>query len=378
MTAEDFSAVVKVKLIGAWHLFEETHKSLKFFTCLSSAACIQGNPGQVNYACANRAMSALMYYWNNIHEDILFKAFILPPIEGAGMAENPDIKAVMKRMSAAYIHVGELSHLFLRELFLGPPEDVWVLFMRSLPDVKTACLKIDEVSIGGGIESNGMLYDNETFPLIDRVSNLNLQTTDIIGEKGFNPDNDLWISDHKPFKFIKHPLVSAIMALELFMEACKILHPALKVTGVREAQFLDMIECPPGVTRHAQVQCKTLSWRANEAVCEASLSAKGISPSGKPVERISLGCEALVLLGATPRAAADPADFPVRKEELDTQPMDHEEVIKWYEDRSDLRNRYLMVRKRGCRKNGWLRFPFCRSRGRYSNGIPQRSIRMAK
>jgi NAD(P)-dependent dehydrogenase (short-subunit alcohol dehydrogenase family)/acyl carrier protein len=350
MTAEDFSAVLKVKLTGAWRLFQETCGSLKFFTCLSSVACIQGNPGQFNYSCANRAMSALMSHLNDIHSGIIFKAFMLPPIEGAGMAENPEIKDIMKFMNATYIHVDELSHLFLRELFLGPPEDVWVLFMRSLPDVKSVCLKapendvlIDDVRCDSGIESNGILYDGKIFSLIDSISNLNLQNAEFTAERAFNLENDLWISDHKPFKFMKHPLVSAIMALECFMEACRIMHPTLKVTGVKEAQFLDMIECPPGVTRYAQIHCRTLSWKANEVVCEASLSAKGISPSGRPVERMNLGYKVLVLLGAMPQAVDDLADFPVKMEELDTRAIDHEEVIKWYEERSDMKNRYRVI-----------------------------------
>jgi malonyl CoA-acyl carrier protein transacylase len=343
MSAEDFSAVVKVKLTGAWRLFQETRESLKFFTCLSSVACIQGNPGQINYACANRVMSALMSHLNGVHGGILFKAFMLPPIEGAGMAENPDIKAIMKFMNAAYIHVDELSHLFLRELFLGPPEDVWVLFMRSLPDVKSVCLKADDVGCDSGIASNGMLYDGKTFPFIDCIQNLNLQAADLVAGRDFNPESDLWISDHKPFKFMKHPLISAIMALECFMEACRILHPTLKVTGVREAHFLDMIECPPGVTRHAQVHCQTLSWKANEVVCEVSLSAKGISPSGRPVERMNLGYKALVLLGTTPQADEESAHFPVKMEELDTRYMDHQEVIRWYDERSDMKNRYRVI-----------------------------------
>ncbi len=350
MTAEDFSEVVKVKLTGAWRLFQETCGSLKFFTCLSSVACIQGNPGQFNYSCANRAMSALMSHLNNIHSGIIFKAFMLPPIEGAGMAENPEIKDIMKFMNAAYIHVDKLSHLFLRELFLGPPEDVWVLFMRSLPDIKSVCLKapesdlwIDDVRCDSGIESNGMIYDCNTFPLIDSISNLNLQTAEFIAERAFNTENDLWISDHKPFKFMKHPLVSAIMALECFMEACRIMYPTLKVTGVKEAQFLDMIECPPGMTRYARIHCRTLSWKTNEVVCEVSLSAKGISPSGRPVERMNLGYKALVLLGAMSQASDDLADFPVKMEELDTRAIDHEEVIRLYEERSDMKNRYRVI-----------------------------------
>jgi acyl transferase domain-containing protein/NAD(P)H-dependent flavin oxidoreductase YrpB (nitropropane dioxygenase family)/NAD(P)-dependent dehydrogenase (short-subunit alcohol dehydrogenase family)/acyl carrier protein len=343
MTVEDFSAVVKVKLIGAWRLFEETRGALKFFACLSSVACIQGNRGQANYACGNRAMSALLSHFSAIQGNILFKAFMLPPVEGAGMADNPDIKAVMKLMNAGYIHVDELSVLFARELVLGPPEEVWVLFLRSLPDVKAVRLITDAAGGGKGIELDGILYDEETFPLIDSISNLNLLSGELVAERSFNPEDDLWISDHKPFKFMKHPLVSAIMALELFMEACRILHPTLKVTGVREARFLDIIECPAGVTRDARVDCKTVVWKADEAVCEVFLSTKAISPSGRILDRMNLQYKALVQLGAMPQAYEDPADFSVKLEELDTRPANHEEVIKWYQDRSDMQNRYRVI-----------------------------------
>ncbi len=61
MTERDFSSVVHVKLLGAWNLFHATHqKGLRFMACLSSAASIQGNPGQTNYAAANRIMAALL------------------------------------------------------------------------------------------------------------------------------------------------------------------------------------------------------------------------------------------------------------------------------------------------------------------------------
>ena len=61
MTPDDFSMVANVKFLGAWNLFSAAEKAgLKFFVGLSSVAAIQGNPGQANYAAANRMMSALL------------------------------------------------------------------------------------------------------------------------------------------------------------------------------------------------------------------------------------------------------------------------------------------------------------------------------
>ena len=46
---------------------------------------------------------------------------------------------------------------------------------------------------------------------------------------------------------MKNPLISAIMALETFMEAARLLYPYLVVSEVREVQFLEAIEVPPEV-----------------------------------------------------------------------------------------------------------------------------------
>ncbi len=145
MSAEDFSSVVAVKYEGALNLFKASQGvGLRFFACLSSAASIQGNPGQSNYAAANRMMSALMSHLRRLDNSIVFKALILPPIEGAGMAENQEIRALMKRMNAAYLHAEELAALFSRELLLAPTDDVWAMFMRSLPDLSTVRLDTSE------------------------------------------------------------------------------------------------------------------------------------------------------------------------------------------------------------------------------------------
>jgi NAD(P)-dependent dehydrogenase (short-subunit alcohol dehydrogenase family) len=60
MSPDDFSMVTDVKLLGAWNLFSNARKAgLRFFIGLSSVAAVQGNPGQTNYAAANRMMAAL-------------------------------------------------------------------------------------------------------------------------------------------------------------------------------------------------------------------------------------------------------------------------------------------------------------------------------
>ena len=349
MTADDFSLVTDIKFLGAWHLFQAVEQAdLRFFVGLSSVAAIQGNPGQANYAAANRMMSALISTLRRQNSAIRFKALMLPPIEGAGMAEDPHVRDLMRRMGASYVHVTELAGLFCRELFvLSPDDEDWVLFMRTLPAAKTALLNVlprplsnDEVE--GGTEA----FSPEKFPMIEGISSLDLRREQLEAFRTFSRDKDLWIEDHQPLQFVKHPLVSAVMFLETFMEAARLLYPHLQVRGVRQVRFLDMIQCPPGVSRPSRITCRLVGTNPQEVLCEVSLAAQEISPVGRLTDRFTPHCEGQVILdgGAGAGCLGEGfLDFPVRLDELQTGPMESATVLKWYQDHSGLAGRYRVM-----------------------------------
>ena len=164
--------VTDVKFLGAWNLFSAAEGAgLRFFVGLSSGAAILGNPGQSNYAAANRMMSALLRYLGRKNRAIRFKALMLPPVEGAGMADDPAVRELMQRKGVAYIQVNELAGLFCRELLVAPADDDWVMFMRTLPAVKTA--RLNETippALGGELAGGAVAFSPEDFPLIDRIS----------------------------------------------------------------------------------------------------------------------------------------------------------------------------------------------------------------
>jgi len=184
MTADEFSLVTDIKFLGAWNLFQAVDKAgLRFFTALSSVAAIQGNPGQTNYAAANRMMSALLSTLRKKYGAIRFKALMLPPIEGAGMAEDPHVRDLMKRMGVSYIHVVELAGLFCRELFVSPADDDWVLFMRTLPVVKTARLNLGDPFPNGVAEGEVETFRHEDFPMIEGIASLDLAVSVLAGAR---------------------------------------------------------------------------------------------------------------------------------------------------------------------------------------------------
>jgi acyl transferase domain-containing protein/NADPH:quinone reductase-like Zn-dependent oxidoreductase/SAM-dependent methyltransferase/NADP-dependent 3-hydroxy acid dehydrogenase YdfG/acyl carrier protein len=63
LDAERFRHVIAPKALGAWHLHRHTlGKKLDFFMLFSSMACVQGTPGQGNYAAANAFLDALAHH----------------------------------------------------------------------------------------------------------------------------------------------------------------------------------------------------------------------------------------------------------------------------------------------------------------------------
>ncbi len=346
MTRDDFSMVTDVKFSGAWHLFlSAKNAGLKFFVGLSSAAAIQGNPGQANYAAANRMMSALLRHLGRENSPIRFKALMLPPVEGAGMADDPEIQALLKQKGVGYIHVNALAGLFCRELFIAPAEDHWVMFMKNLPSVKTVLRNDRTPPLPGGDLDSGLLsFTPGDFPMIEKILTLDLGQEKLEACRSFSLEKDLWITDHRPFKFIKHPIVSATMVLETFMEAARILYPHLQVRGVRKVRLMDMIECRPGIPRPARISCSRTGDSIREVLCDTSLSAQEISPTGRLMEHFALQCSGQVILdGGGETSGKGFLDFPIRPDELRTRPMNRKKVLKWYKGRSGLGGRYRVI-----------------------------------
>jgi malonyl CoA-acyl carrier protein transacylase len=346
MAMDDFSMVTDVKFSGAWHLFLSAgNAGLKFFVGLSSAAAIQGNPGQTSYAAANRMMSALLRHLGRENKAVRFKSLMLPPVEGAGMADDPEIQALLKQKGVGYIHVNALAGLFCRELFIAPAEDHWVMFMKKMPSVKTVLRNDSTRSLPGGDLDSGLLsFTPGDFPMIEKILTLDLGQEKLEACRSFSLEKDLWITDHRPFKFIKHPIVSATMVLETFMEAARILYPHLQVKGVRKIRLMDMIECRPGVPRPARISCCRAGDRLEEVVCDTALSAQEISPTGRLMAHFALQSSGQVILdggGETPGQGFH--DFPIRPDELRTKPMNRKKVLKWYKDRSGLGGRYRVI-----------------------------------
>jgi len=346
MSPDDFSTVAGVKLLGAWNLFHAARSAgLKFFACLSSAASIQGNPGQANYSAGNRAMSALMSSLRRDEPSITFKALILPPLSGAGMADNPEVRALLERTKTSYVDVEELAALFPQELLIAPPDEVKVMFMRSLPELSTAPRIVQDDDLARNTLQAGITgFKPEELPMLDTISTIDRREMTLIASRSFSQQKDLWLPEHKPFKRMEYPLLSAIMVLEMMMEAARALFPHLNVRGIRGAQFLYPVECPRGDDISCEVSCRCVKFEAEEIVCDASLTASDPSSASSNWKRSIPNFRASVLLGGSLPSRFELLDgFPVSREELDNRSMDSEQVRMFYRQGTDLKGRYRVI-----------------------------------
>ncbi|KAF3065508.1 Lovastatin diketide synthase mokB [Trichoderma lentiforme] len=114
MTFEDYEAVVRSKISGAWNFHNALiDTSLQFFIVLSSVAGIVGNRGQAHYSAANTYLDALVLHRRR--KGLAAASIDLAAVEGVGyLAENAaKMSQVMKNLSDST--VGEAEVLALIE-----------------------------------------------------------------------------------------------------------------------------------------------------------------------------------------------------------------------------------------------------------------------
>jgi hypothetical protein len=181
--------------------------------------------------------------------------------------------------------------------------------------------------------------------MIGAVDELDLEKGKLVAGRTFSQDVDLWLEDHKPFRFLKHALVSGIMAVETFMESTRLLYPHLHVLGVRQLKFEDILECPQGMEREGRIVCQKGEDSGQEVRCDVRLSSADISPSGRILESWSTNYQGQIILG--PRATSLPPlpEFEVKANELDTRPMESPEIQDIYEERTGLKGRYRVLER---------------------------------
>jgi len=350
MTREDFLRVMDVKLTGAWNLYNAAKShGLQFMVGLSSIVAALGNIGQTNYCSANRALGALLRARTDVGRGIATKTLLLPPIDGAGMAGDDEIKALMKLrgMADAYVHVKELMELFCREMFAvsgGPSEVMW---SRPLPESVSGGLRINEIPLREGrpLSSGGTAFPFDKFPMVDSVRRLDLEKGELETERSFNLNRDLWLEDHRPFQFTKHPLISGVMIVEMLLEAAKLLYPYLQIHSLCNVEFSDVLECLPDIDCLTRTLARRSVLTDGKTTCDVSVMSQDVSPSGRHTGHWYTRSRGEVVLGGGQDSAVWRIKPSVKEEDLVHPPVHSNEIQDLYRNFTRLRGRYRVLEK---------------------------------
>jgi acyl transferase domain-containing protein/NAD(P)H-dependent flavin oxidoreductase YrpB (nitropropane dioxygenase family)/NAD(P)-dependent dehydrogenase (short-subunit alcohol dehydrogenase family)/acyl carrier protein len=326
--------VLDVKLFGAINLLQAAEKKgLRFAVTLSSIAAAGGSVGQANYCIANRAMSTYCRMFKKNNPSVQTKVFWLPPIEGTGMADTPEIKDILQQNLGddIFLEVHEASEIMLRELLCAPPDDCWIVPLRDAPQSKTILLDT--------IDQSKHWFNLAGLPMIDSVTHFDLRTKAIHTTRTISSDRDLWLVDHMPSKLLRHPIMSAIMAIETFLEASHILFPHLQVNGLQNIKLLQMLECPQDSETEIHCFCQGEKTSSSQQICNVEIKRPRKSSAEKPetpMDTFFMG----QVLASTTRLTLGQQNATTESEAC---LLSRQKIEELYENYSRLRNRYQIL-----------------------------------
>jgi NAD(P)-dependent dehydrogenase (short-subunit alcohol dehydrogenase family) len=335
----DFALVTAVKVQGLRNLLTACRdKGLRFALGFSSVAAWQGNVGQSSYCAANRAMAALL--GAQAQSGIQARAVWLPPIEGAGgMADDPETRELMrlKGLEQAFVHVDEFRELLLRELACGAADEAGVMFSRPLPVTDTILAPCYEAQDGAGRAAWGLDFPAQRLPMVDTIQAVDLGAGGLTTLRTFSQAVDLWLPDHRPHLEMRHPLVSAVMVVETFLEGARLAVPYLTPIGLCDVRFMDMIPVPRDVSR----QTRTHFVREGSELA-ATLEAREVSPTGRPLDSWTTCYTGRVRLGR--RDLLAPMEYlTFDRDNFDTGELSRERLEKLYAEKTGQSGRYRIV-----------------------------------
>lgn len=340
MSEEDFSSVYQVKLGGLRNIFDAAGPhGLRFGIAFSSVAAWQGNVGQSNYCCANRAMASLLE--GVAGESFQGKVLWLPPIAGVGMADGSDIREMMehKGLGDAYVHIDELAPLVAREVACPEGSGPSVLIARYMPQMATVePLLAPATDLEAGLD---LPVDNA--PMLDSASLTGLMPWKAVCARRISHDRDLWLPEHRPYKTLHAPLFSAVMVVETFCEAAVTLFPYLAPVGLRNLRFLDILPCSAGQHRDLVIHVAHIGSEGPLVMVDARLESEDLSPKGRAMGRFSTNFEGCVVLSGDRTPVSLPLCFGTNNAIPLSSIAGEEELQHLYETLTGQTGRYRVI-----------------------------------
>ncbi len=342
MTEDDFQVVCRVKLGGLRNLVNAASPhGLRLGVAFSSVAAWQGNVGQGNYCCANRAMASLLAGL----ESAAFtpKVLWLPPVAGVGMADNQDIREMMelKDLGQAYVHIDELAPIAAREIAAPEASGPSVLIARHMPQTTT----VEPLRLPKSDAEAGLVLPVGSLPMLDTALLAELTPQKAVCIRRISHERDLWLPEHRPYQALRAPLFSAVMVVETICEAALALYPYLTPLGVRDMRFLDMLPCPAGQSRNLMITVTCAGNEAGLVLVDALLESEDVSPKGRSLGRFTANFAGRVVLGTANTHFVPLPDFGAETSLDHATSAGPDVLLRQYENLTAQTGRYRVIQE---------------------------------
>ncbi len=252
-------------------LAESMQYGLSYVINMSSLAAWIGGWNQSNDSAFDRALAALLEQFCHRH-NIAWRCIWLPPIveDMRKMMEHDD-NALSFNMG--FISEAELSELFVRELFCGVGQHVFLY--RETPSILNALNYQTPPAMGKSLISG---EQGQLFPLKLTVGAL----PTFKARRNFSVYADFALANQSDPSC---PMVDALLMLDAMYKSTEMGFSWWNICGVDNLFVEKPLACPHGVTRESEILIKSNPLKNKDKVsfmyCDAELQAFDISANGR-------------------------------------------------------------------------------------------------
>ena len=335
---EKAALVIATKCRGLHNLLRASAPlGLRWAVAFSSLAGWLGNYGQSAYSAANRAMAALLQR-ECAARGIACRCLWLPPVAGAGMAQDTREQLRLRGLDGAWLDIGELGGLLCRTC--AGTTATHALWARKLPhvpfaaDAPAADARAEQGMVEAGCQpGNDAGHTAENSPGDVLVYPLSLEygpppvfaagwdishyadtlltplAERVFGQQtatGASGGTDPGTTMHAAAPWATPGLYVAALA-----HAAEVYAPWMFLLGLRRVRFTAPLPCPGGVTHQCRIHLEDTGLRLEHTplgrmacrVVQARLHTPALAANGRRTAQKWDLCHAELLLAAQPPAS---------------------------------------------------------------------------
>jgi NAD(P)-dependent dehydrogenase (short-subunit alcohol dehydrogenase family)/3-hydroxymyristoyl/3-hydroxydecanoyl-(acyl carrier protein) dehydratase len=230
---EDFSRVFDVKADGCFNLIELTREDdIKLLVAFSSIAGRFGNSGQTDYAAANDLLNKyIQHSIKRFNGRMKGVSINWTGWKEVGMVTRGSLMKIFEEGGVDLITVNEGVQRLRDEILYGDSGEVIIAGNIGTIDSDGIIAATGSKEFLAAMDI--LKSKKDEYPLIDEILAFE-EDRKVSVRKRLDPERDIYLKDHA---IENVPYLPAVMGIEAFAEAAKLLLPEMRIKAMRDIQF---------------------------------------------------------------------------------------------------------------------------------------------